>query len=210
MVGKIDRNLGMMLVLVLLSIARNDAPATARAWVEMGHATARADLHGFTSDMSMLIPKISSASLEELNFGVTLSTILMYATRRGVHTSPHISMLGKSFANIEGSVRNLSPELSMVDVFEDSMVEIVTDLFSEFMSRTQLARFALDLMMGSTIALDHLRNLLRALNNRDVTLRIGLIGGRGNQKVGPANNLLHLGLGALIALVWAQRDRRRG
>ena len=210
MVGRVDRNLGMMMVLILLSIARNDAAATARGWVEMGHATSRADLHGFASDMSMLIPKVSSASLGELNFGITLSRVLMYSTRRGIHTSPHISMLGKSFANIEGSVRNLAPELSVVDVFEDAMAEIITDLLSDFMSKTQLARLTLDVMIGSTVALDYLRNLLRDVNNRDFTVRIGLMKGRGNQKVSTANNVLHVGIGALIAFAWMQRDRCRG
>ena len=210
MVGRVDRNLGMMLVMILLGIARNDALAVARGWVEMGHATSRADLHGFASDMSMLIPKISSASLEELNFGVTLSTILMYSTKRGIHTSPHISMLGKSFANIEGSVRNLAPELSMVDVFEDAMVEIITDLLSDFMSKTQLARFTLDLMVGSTAVMDYLRNLLRDVNNRDITVRVGLLGGRGHQKLSSTNNLLSMGIGGLLAFAWMQRDRRHG
>ncbi|QFZ18457.1 AarF/ABC1/UbiB kinase family protein [Saccharothrix syringae] len=207
MVGKIDRNLGRILILVLLSIAQNDAAATARGWVEMGHATARADLHGFAGDMSMLIPKISSASLEELNFGVTLSTILMYATRRGVHTSPHISLLGKSFANVEGSVRNLAPELSMVDVFEDAMVEIMGDLFSEFMSKNQAARFALDAVIGGTSALDYLRKLLRDLSNRDLTVQLGLLKGPGYQKIGHMTNLLHLGLGVLIAWIYTIRKR---
>lgn len=45
MVGRIDRSLGRKLALLMLNIAQNDAAATARTWVEMGHATARADLH---------------------------------------------------------------------------------------------------------------------------------------------------------------------
>lgn len=209
MVGRIDRNLGTMLVLILLSIAQNDATATARAWIELGHATSRADLHGFAGDMSMLIPKIAAASLEELNFGVTLSTVLMFSTRRGIHTSPHISMLGKSFANIEGSVRKLAPELSMVDVFEDAMIDIIADMFTDFLSKNQAARFALDLMIGTRGAFDYIRSLMRDINNRELTLQIGLLNGRGNQKLSTANNLLYVGMGALLAMAWTQRDRLR-
>lgn len=32
-----------------------------------------------------------------------------------------ISILGKSFSNIEGSVRYLAPELSMVEVFQSEL-----------------------------------------------------------------------------------------
>jgi ubiquinone biosynthesis protein len=210
MVGRIDRHLSTMLVLTLLSIAQNDAAATARAWVELGHATPRADMHGFVGDMSMLVPKVHAASLEELNFGVVLSTVLTYSTRRGIHTNPHISMLGKSFANIEGSVRKLAPELSMVHVFEDAMVAIITDLFTDFVSRKQLTRFALDLVIGGRGAVEHLRNIMRDVANRELTVRIGLIEGRGNQKLSTANNLLYLAMGAVLAIAWSQRDRRPG
>ncbi|MCS7483833.1 ABC1 kinase family protein [Umezawaea endophytica] len=206
MVGRIDKNLGTLLLLVLLSIAQNDAGATARGWIEMGHATSRADIMGFESDMSMLVPRIVSASLEELNFGVTLSTVLMYATRRGIHTSPHISLLGKSFANVEGSVRKLAPELSMVDVFEDAMVVVLTDLFTEFLSKKQAARFALDLMLGTTTALEHSRTLMRDLSNREVTLRVGLLNEKGSHGAGTTSHkVVSAALGVAVGMLWARR-----
>jgi ubiquinone biosynthesis protein len=207
MVGRIDRSLGMTLVLTLLGIAQNDAPATARSWTAMGHATSRADLHGFAGDLSMLIPKIHSASLEELDFGVTLSKMLMYSTRRGVHTSPHVSLLAKSFANVEGSVRNLAPELSMVDVFEEAMVEIIGDLVGDFVSKKQAARFVMDLMVGSSVALEHVRTVLRDVTSRDMTLRIDL-SERDAQKRNRGTNLFQFALGVLFALVVARRDGR--
>jgi ubiquinone biosynthesis protein len=207
MVGRIDRSLGMTLVLTLLGIAQNDAPATARSWTAMGHATSRADLHGFAGDLSMLIPKIHSASLEELDFGVTLSKMLMYSTRRGVHTSPHVSLLAKSFANVEGSVRNLAPELSMVDVFEEAMVEIIGDLVGDFVSKKQAARFVMDLMVGSSVALEHARTVLRDVTSRDMTLRIDL-SERDAQKRNRGTKLFQFALGVLFALVVARRDGR--
>jgi ubiquinone biosynthesis protein len=205
MVGRIDRTMGMMLALLLVNIAQNDAPGAARGWIEMGHVTPRADVHGFVSDLSLLVPKISTASLDELNFGVTLSRVLMYSTRRRINTSPHISMVCKSFANIEGSVRNLAPELSMVKVFEKAMVDIVADLFESFFSKKQAGQFALDVLLGSTIALDHLRNILRSLNDKDITVRIGMLEGQTDQKLMTTNNLIRLSIAALIALMWSKR-----
>ncbi|WP_424187756.1 ABC1 kinase family protein [Actinokineospora sp. G85] len=206
MVGRIDRSLGMTLVLILLGIAQNDAPATARSWTGMGHATSRANLNGFAGDLSMLIPKIHSASLEDLDFGVTLSKILMYATRRGVHTSPHVSLLAKSFANVEGSVRNLTPELSMVDVFEDAMVEIIGDLVSDFVSKKQAARFVMDLMLGSSIALDHVRTILHDVNNRDITLRVDL--SEESKQKSKSTKLGQFTLGVAVALALSRRKPR--
>jgi ubiquinone biosynthesis protein len=208
MVGRIDRHLGRLMVLVLLSVAQNDAPATARGWVEMGRATSRADVPGFAGDMSLLVPRIHSASLEELNFGVTLSSILMYATRRGIHTSPHVSLLGKSFANVEGSVRNLAPELSIVDVFADAMEGILADLFTDVMSKKQAARFAMDLLIGSTTALDHSRNILQDLRDHEFMFKLEMQDGEKASKALGSSGLLHVGLGVLIAWMWGRRSRK--
>lgn len=112
MVGRLDRRTSLMIMLVLLNLAQNDGHGLAKAWIELGYATAWADTPAFAADMAALTPKIATASLSELNFGVTLSTVLMQSTKRGIKTNPMISVLGKSFANVEGSVRLLAPELS--------------------------------------------------------------------------------------------------
>ncbi|MEE1927799.1 AarF/UbiB family protein [Streptomyces sp. TRM 70351] len=78
-------------------------------------------------DMAALVPQVATASLEELGFGVTLTTVLQHSTRRGIRTSPMVANLGKSFANIEGSIRHLCPELSLVDVFSEELAGIVMD-----------------------------------------------------------------------------------
>ncbi|MEU1135206.1 AarF/ABC1/UbiB kinase family protein, partial [Streptomyces sp. NPDC005900] len=91
MVGRIDRPLSTSILLVLLSLAQNDGAATAKAWIEMGHATPWAEVTGFIEDMAALVPQVATASLEELNFGVTLTAVLEHSTKRGIKTSPMIS-----------------------------------------------------------------------------------------------------------------------
>ncbi|MBP2191565.1 ABC1 kinase family protein [Nocardia goodfellowii] len=207
MVGRIDRHIALMLVFILISVAQNDARATARAWIEMGHATPWADTHGFYSDLSILVPKISTATLEELNFGVTLSTLLANSTHRGIFTQPHISLLGKSFANVEGSVRYLAPELSMVEVFEDALTDIVIDLLTGFFSDKQSARMALDLMLGSEVALEHMRKFMTDLTERDFTVRVGFLNSKQLTTchgVG-ANKIALVALGAAVGALWSRR-----
>jgi ubiquinone biosynthesis protein len=173
MVGRIDRRTSMLLVLVLLALSQNDGLGLAKAWIEMGRATPWAQVSAFSTDMAALVPKIATASLEELNFGVTLTAVLKRSTRRGIQTSPMISILGKSFGNIEGSVRYLAPELSLVEVFQDELRGVMFDLVREFLSEEQAARTALELMIGSTTVADQLRGVMRDLSNRELTLRTG-------------------------------------
>jgi ubiquinone biosynthesis protein len=209
MVGRIDRRMSMTLMTVLLSLAHNDGPGLARAWVELGRTTPWADIPGFAGDMATLVPKVATASLEELDFGVTLTSVLKYSTRRGIQTSPVVSLLGKSFSNIEGSVRYLAPELALTEVFADEMRGILIHLARESLSEVQAARTAMDLMIGNTLAPEQLRGLVRDLANRDFTVRVGNLRGKGTGRgdAGAANGLpiaaITMCAGAL--LWWAGR-----
>ncbi|GAA2967273.1 ABC1 kinase family protein [Streptomyces enissocaesilis] len=208
MVGRIDRPLSQSVLRVLLCLAQNDGTGVAKAWVEMGHATAWAQLADFRDDMAALVPQVVTASLEELDFGVTLGSVLTYSTRRGIKTSPMVSVLAKSFANIEGSIRHLSPELSIIDVFQEELRSIIFRLVAEHLSGPQAARSLLEaLTVGSQVP-QQLRSIITGVADRELSLDI-------NQ--GPTQNGLHSGPGntgrkALLAagalLLW-HRTRTR-
>ncbi|MER6694369.1 ABC1 kinase family protein [Streptomyces minutiscleroticus] len=172
MVGHIDRSMSHRMILVLLSLARNDAHATAKAWMELGHATPWANVSNFTIDLASLVPKIANASLEELNLGVTLTSLLAYSTRRGIKTNPMISILGKSFANIEGSIRNLCPELSLIDVFETELRHILFRIAGESLSEGQAAHTVMQAIVASDDAPQQIRNLLRDITNRELSIQL--------------------------------------
>ncbi|MFV2173013.1 ABC1 kinase family protein [Actinomadura sp. LOL_016] len=207
MVGRIDRRMSMTLVTVLLGLAHNDGPGLARAWVELGRATPWADIPGFAGDMALLVPKVATASLEDLDFGVTLTSVLKYSTRRGIQTSPVVSLLGKSFSNIEGSVRNLAPELALTDVFEEQLRDILMHLAGESLSEIQAARTALDLMIGNTLAPEQLRGLLRDAANRDLTVRVGRLRDACAPGPAPATAALRAAAIAAVLVWWSRRHR---
>jgi ubiquinone biosynthesis protein len=179
MVGRVDRNLASLGVMALTSIAQNDARGLASAWTELGRVTPWADILGFQEDMTRLVPLIAASSLEDLDFGATLTTVLRSAAQRGIRTSPMVGMLGKSIANIEGSVRLLAPELSATQAFEETLTDVLVELARDTLSREQLARRALELMVSSNTAVDQARSLMRDLANREMTVRVGLLPGHG-------------------------------
>ncbi|MDT0444254.1 ABC1 kinase family protein [Streptomyces johnsoniae] len=163
MVGRIDRRTAMLLVLILLNLAQNDGHGLATAWAELGHATPRAQQAAFMNDMAMLVPKIADASLGELDFGITLTKIVTCSTKRGISTNPAISLLGKAFGNVEGSVRCLAPELSVVDVFREELITVLRALVAETTSTEQIARTTMELLIGIPTVAGQVRGLLRGL-----------------------------------------------
>lgn len=201
MVGRLDKRTSLQLLPLLMALAQNDGHGLARAWADMGKLTAWANLPAFASDMAALVPKISSASLGELNFGVSLTTVLEKATKRGIGSAPSISLLGKSFANLEGSVRCLAPELSLAEIFKGEVRGIVMSLLGEFISLEQLGRTAMDLMVTATTSPEQLRGLLADASNRRFALQVhhprtpaSLGGERGSSYAG----LIALGAMALL------------
>ncbi len=207
MVCRMDRPMSLKLVLTLINIVENDGDGAAKAWVEMGKPTQWADISGFTGDVAALVPKAATASLEELNFGMTLTTVLRHSTKRGIKISPVIPMLGKSFANMEGSIRCLVPELSAAEVLRTELADIMVDLTCETLSESQLARGVTELLLTASSSYNHTRGLLRDMSNRDLHFTVNDLRkpDAGRLSVPPTAKVLYAAALAGL-LMWRRRN----
>ncbi|AEW99517.1 ABC1 kinase family protein [Streptantibioticus cattleyicolor] len=213
MIGRLDRHLSSTLLMTLLGLANNDAHAVARAWSEMGRPTPWADIGAFEQDMSVVVPRLASIPLDRLRFGASLATLLRLSTRRGIRTNPMIGLLGKSFANMEGTVRHLAPHLSATDVLVRQTGRVLGEYAAQSLSQQQLGFTALQLLSGLETLLPHARAVGRSLSGGDLTLQhtavtrpFSLVDHRSSARIRRAEH--HL-LGA-AALVWLLRRRGRG
>jgi ubiquinone biosynthesis protein len=213
MVGRLDRGMSMTLALVIMNLAQNDGSGLAKAWIEMGRATSWANIPAFVGDMCRFVPTVANASMEELNFGTAMSQILKYSSRRGIQTSPVVGLLAKSFANIEGSVRYLAPEVSMTDVFTDSFQEIMFDLAQETISQEQAGKLTLEMLIGVNTAAEQVRTFARDLTNRELTVQFNEVQARRSRREdrddarARALRRTLFGLGAVA--LWLDHRRKR-
>ena len=172
MVGRLDRRMALISATVIIGIAQNDGMSVAKSWIEMGRATSWANIPGFINDLSAFVPSVSGSSMENLNLGIVLTSILKFSTRRGIETPPALGLLGKAFANIEGSVRYLAPEISMIDVFQEEFEDIVFTMAQHLVSNEYAAQVVMNLLAGATSAPEQTRSLIRDLSNRELTLQV--------------------------------------
>jgi ubiquinone biosynthesis protein len=172
MIGRFDKRMSFTVLATLLNLARNDGVGLAKNWIEMGRATSWANIPGFQSDMANLIPTLAGASMDDLNLGVSLSAILKFATRRGIQTPPVLGLLGKSFANIDGSVRSLTPEVGVIEVFREELQDLLFDLARDVLSEEQAMMASLQIVTGALAAPEDTRTLMRDAANRELTLNI--------------------------------------
>ncbi|MFH9425503.1 ABC1 kinase family protein [Streptomyces sp. NPDC017529] len=139
MVGRLDRSARLALLGVFLGLARNDGETFARQWIRMGSLTPWSDVPGFIQDLSRKIPRWSNATLAELNYGVALMSVLKYSTHRGIHVAPIVSIVGKSVANMEGSVRCLYGKAKLRNVLRGTLEDIMRDQLNSELDPEQLA-----------------------------------------------------------------------
>lgn len=213
MVGRLDRGMATSLVLVMLNFSLVDGAGVARSWIELGRPTSWADIPGFAGDMARFIPTVVGASMENLNFGVSLTNVLKFATRRGIQTTPMVALIGKAFANLDGSVRYLSPELSMVDVFRDEFTDLMFEIVEDFLSPEHTIRFAAETALAAMAAPEHARTVMRDMAGRNLTLRTADSPDKRSRREDREDararslrrTLLALGAGA----VWLERRHRR-
>lgn len=207
MVGRLDRRTSLHLLPLFMTLAQNDGPGLAHHWAEMGRLTPWANMPGFTADMAAFVPKVSHLSLEDLNFGVSLTTVLAKATKRGIGSPPAVSLLGKSFANLDGSVRCLAPEITLPEVFQGEVPKILLALAREYLGRPQFARNSMELLLAAVTSPEQLRGVLGDLANRRFALHLheprtpAAMGGQ--RPTRPSGGLL--ALGALAYLLGRRR-----
>ncbi len=202
MVGRIDRGTSIATLGVFLALAQNDGAAMARQWVNLGTATPWSNPSAFIQDISRIVPHWTDASLAELNFGVALMTLLRHSSRRGIQITPLTSVVGKSVANIEGSVRCLYPELKLSTALHGTLQDVMRDLILETLSGEQAAQTALHLLSTLTQGPAQLQASLTDLSTRQLTLQtrnnLGdpVQAGRRHRGVAPINTLPALAMGA--------------
>ncbi|GKQ37947.1 AarF/ABC1/UbiB kinase family protein [Streptomyces sp. A012304] len=157
MVGRVDQQTSIRMLLLLMAVGQNDGHGLAKVWAEMGRATPWSDLPAFCADMAALVPKLASASMAELNFGVAFSAVLEKAARRGIASAPTVGLIGKSLVNLEASVRLLAPHLTFSDLFESEVHGIVLHVLREMISPQHTARRALESLLAYSMAGEQLR-----------------------------------------------------
>jgi ubiquinone biosynthesis protein len=211
MVGRMDRRMSMALLLLLIAIVRNDGAGAARAWIELGRVTPHGDVAGFVGDMTRLVPKLAGRSLGDIDFGTVLTSALRFATRRGISTNPMVSVLGKSYANLEGSVRLFAPQISLTDVMGQNLRQIMQRVLSEEVSEEQLAAVALETLLGGAIVRNW-RSVADDVTSRGLTLQTSAVehprSRREDRADARAAKLRRSLVGLVGAALWLDHRRR--
>lgn len=211
MIGRIDRRMALGYTRMMMAMALNDGELAGRAAVELGTLTSRADLPGFLSDMQRAIPGLTGQSLQNMEFGNNFNQFLVFCSRRGIATNPAVALFGKASANLEGSLRRLTPEMSPFDVFRDIAGGIVRDQGLQMVSQEELLRVANEAFSASNAVPEQIRFLAKQIVNGQYVLRTrsdsqALHDDREDTRARAMRRTL---IGIAAAALWSQRHPRQ-
>ncbi|MFK8910809.1 ABC1 kinase family protein [Streptomyces sp. YS-3] len=213
MVGRLDRTTSAAILGTFMAMAHNDGTAMARQWVNLGTATPWSNVSAFIGDLTRIVPHWTDATLAELNFGVALMTLLRYSSHRGIQITPLVSVVGKSVANIEGSVRCLYPKLKLSTALRRTLTTIMRDLLLDTLTEEQAAQAGLHLLSVLTQAPAQLQASLADLSARQLTVQtrtnLGDPIAPGRRQRIPGRSSMAPAAAASAAYGWARERARR-
>jgi ubiquinone biosynthesis protein len=128
MVGELDPDIRLMLLLLVMAFWRDDAPFLAETLLMLsGPEVPRGlDLESLERDLQDLLGYVRSGSLAEIELAQVLTGLARVAARHGVRMPASLALAGKALAQVQVTAAQLDPELQPVELIGRFMAGSLT------------------------------------------------------------------------------------
>ncbi|WP_440898026.1 ABC1 kinase family protein [Amphibacillus sp. Q70] len=116
MVGRLTVAMKEQFGLLLISMMREDIEGMVEHLLEMGITSSEIDRQGLLDDIELLMDKYYRAALSEISLAEAVRELFQIAHKHQIELSPDYTILGKTLLTLEGTIAQLDPDLSIVEV----------------------------------------------------------------------------------------------
>ena len=118
MVGELEPDVRLMLLLLVMAFWRDDAPFLAETLLMLSgpDVPSGLDLDELERDLQELLGHVRHGSLAEIELGQILTGMARIAARHGVRMPASLSLAGKALAQVQLTAAQLDPELQPVEL----------------------------------------------------------------------------------------------
>jgi predicted unusual protein kinase regulating ubiquinone biosynthesis (AarF/ABC1/UbiB family) len=118
MVGELDPDVRVLLLLLVMAFWREDAPFLAETLMMLAGpgVPAGLDMARLEEDLHELLAYVRHGSLAELELGQILTGMARIAARHGVRLPASLSLAGKALAQVQMTAADLDPDLQPVEL----------------------------------------------------------------------------------------------
>jgi predicted unusual protein kinase regulating ubiquinone biosynthesis (AarF/ABC1/UbiB family) len=112
MVGYVSGSLQRQLLQILMAIGDGRGDDVATYAIEIGNRNTNFDEKGFRRDVSELVSRQKSATMEQIEIGRIVLEITKLSGRNGIHVPNELTMLGKTLLNLDKVGTTLDPKFN--------------------------------------------------------------------------------------------------
>lgn len=116
MVGRLTDLMKEQFGLLLISLMQEDTEGIVEHLLEMGIAPAGIDKQGLKADVDILMDKYYREALSDISIADAVRELFQIAHKHQIELSSDYSILGKTLLTLEGTIAQLDPELSIIEV----------------------------------------------------------------------------------------------
>lgn len=116
MVGRLTAEMREQFGILLLALMSEDTKRIVSSLLDMGITPPEIDRGKLTSDVDLLMDKYYQQKLSKISLSDAIRDLFKVAQKHQIKLSPEYSTLGKTMLTLEGTISQLDPELSIVDV----------------------------------------------------------------------------------------------
>ena len=116
LVGRLSKGMQESIILLVLAISLKDPDTVARLLYKVGVPDERINLHQFRADIHQILDTYLGLKLSEVDSGTLLKDLVDLAMKFRIKIPKEYAVLSKAAGTTEGIVRQLDPDLDVVQV----------------------------------------------------------------------------------------------
>ncbi len=124
-VGRIDEELRDRITDLLLALVRHDVEGIVAVLLQIGNPRGHTNIKRMKLDISRLERKYYGLPFKEISVGTSVQELMDVAMRYSIQVPPDFFMAAKAMITLEGVIRNLAPEMSLVEIAEPFAKQII-------------------------------------------------------------------------------------
>jgi ubiquinone biosynthesis protein len=188
MVGRIDERLREEMEEMLLAVSQRDVRSLTGIIQRLGQLPPNFDESALSIDVDDFVGNYSTMPLKQIDLGSLLSDVTEIIHRHRVQLPPQAALLIKVIVTLEGTLKSLDPQISVIDLLKPVQTKIFLRRLSPARHLRRLRRSLVDLEQLAEILPRRLTSILEQIQTGKFDVHLD------HRRLEPSVNRLVLGM----------------
>ena len=130
LIGYLSKERKKQIIKLVLALVSKDSNKVVKAMLGMGVVCKSTDVNKLKRDMDMLISLYYTVPLSKINIGNIMGEVLELAFAHKVKPPVEMTLMSKTLIVLEGVLKNLDPDISIIEIAEPFAAKLVAHRYS--------------------------------------------------------------------------------